>query len=136
MGSVTREREGLWAMVIKPGTLSMPEFGQLYCGLKSYPSFRVRYVDGTSNKPAVVILSFSDLPSLARGLEMLEKPAQAEVTNAQGQGKRRARLERCVCREGTNPHPNPTPFAFFLTRKLREGGLLCATEVAHGCVRN
>ena len=87
MGSVTRERAGLWAMVIKPGTLSMPEFGQLYCGLKSYPSFRVRYVDGTSNKPAVAILSFSDLPSLARGLEMLEKPAEAEVAEV-SQGDR------------------------------------------------
>jgi hypothetical protein len=59
MGIRMMKRAGIWASIIRPGTLEDSELGLLYIGLATRPAVRVRYMDAATGKRAVSILSFN-----------------------------------------------------------------------------
>lgn len=76
MGTVTRNLAGLWAMVMKSGTIERPQFGRLYAGWKPRPALRVRYTDAINGNPSQVVLSFDNDSDRARGFEAISKLAR------------------------------------------------------------
>ena len=69
MGAVER-RAGAWIIVMKHGTLSPPEYGDLYTG-RRHPALRIRFTDATTGKPSSAILAFSSASTRDRVREAL-----------------------------------------------------------------
>jgi hypothetical protein len=58
-GHVTENRAGMWAILIRSGTLDPPEYGSMYCGSKPRSAMRLRFTDAATNKRASAVLSFA-----------------------------------------------------------------------------
>ena len=69
MGAVER-RAGAWVIVMKHGTLSPPEYGNLYTG-RRHPALRIRFTDATTGKPSSAILAFTSTTTRDRVREAL-----------------------------------------------------------------
>ena len=69
MGAVER-RAGAWIIVMKHGTLSPPEYGNLYTG-RRHPALRIHFTDATTGKPSSAILAFSSTTTRDRVREAL-----------------------------------------------------------------
>lgn len=74
MGTVTKNRSGIWAAVIRNETLSPPEYGTLYFAIKAYPAFRIHYTDAVKNAPASAILASTTVEGLGRIRQALYEP--------------------------------------------------------------
>lgn len=58
-GHVAENREGMWGLLIKSGTLEAPRYGQLYAGSTPRPAMRLRFVDAATGKHSSAVLSFA-----------------------------------------------------------------------------
>jgi len=76
-GIFRQNRSGIWATVIRDQTLSQPEHGTLYFGLRAYPAFRIRYTDAIKNKPAMAILASSTPAGLEKVRQAVYEPELA-----------------------------------------------------------
>ena len=71
MGTVTKERKGVWMIPIRSGTLGEPEFGRDYFGGGAWPAFRVWFIDDANGKKEWAILAFDSAAAMREARDAL-----------------------------------------------------------------
>jgi hypothetical protein len=74
MGAKTRDLAGLWAIIMKRGTLSEAQYGRLYAGMRIRPALRVSFVDAITGRSARVIVSFDSEAEREGGRDLIYNP--------------------------------------------------------------
>jgi hypothetical protein len=58
-GHVTENRQGVWGILIKSGTLEPPQYGTMYAGSTPRPAMRLCFTDAATGKRSSAVLSFA-----------------------------------------------------------------------------
>lgn len=82
MGAVTKNLQGIWAMIPKQGTVQPPEFGRCYLGFSSLPAMRIRYTDAVDGKPRKAVIAANTDADLVGIHKALFDPEFAKTLSA------------------------------------------------------